>query len=110
MIDDEMEGDALHEMERRADLQRIRAKGIQVEIDATDDTPLHRYMVARRVDAVEALLSLAGADPKDAIEVMRLQSVVRGYMDIREWVRMEIEASKVAHDQLNNGDGYGDDD
>lgn len=108
--DYDVEDAGLREIERRSDLERTRANGAAVEIDAAENTSLRRYMTARRTAALEALASLASVDPKDAIEVMRHQAIVHGYLTVREWVRSEVEASKQAHEQLTRGDDYGEDD
>mgnify|MGYP003385936207 CR=1 FL=1 len=91
--DDDVFDAGVGELERRSDLERIRAQGARVEVELTEDTPFRRYVTARRTEAVEAMMRITMADPNDPIAVLREQHIIKEYLRVRNWARAEIEAS-----------------
>lgn len=105
--EDEFAAAGVAEAEQRHDLQRDVAIGTTVEFQAAESgSVLSLYMADRRRMAMAALVDLAHADPRDAIEVGRLQSVVREYLNVRDWVRQKIEAADDADAMLKEA-GHG---
>jgi len=98
--EDDVFGAGVLELERRGDLERIRARGARVEADLIDDTALKSYVDYCRSDCVDALYRLAAVDPNDAIAVLHEQHRVRAYLRVRDWARGKIEASIKADEQL----------
>ncbi len=110
MIDNEEVDDFLHAalggMEQRADLERIRAMGVRVEVDLDDErSSLSQYVAHVREAAIAALDALARCDASNALAITRHQSVVRQYLDVRDWARAVIEASVSADEGLRQTDG-----
>lgn len=99
-IDGNIFSDSLTALEERRSLERIRADGARVEVDMAEDTSLRRYVNSRRDEATTALEGLAVVDPHDAIGVARLQHVVAEYLNVRDWIRGEIDQSIQADEQL----------
>ncbi len=99
-LDDGVFGVGIREIERRADLERIRAQGARVEVELTEDTPFRRYVEFRRSEATAALARLSVTDATDAIAVLREQHIIAEYLRVREWSRVQIEASIEADHSL----------
>lgn len=91
--DDEFFDDGLATLEERRRMERIRADGARVEVDMAEDTSLRRYVDARRKAAILALEEIVSVDPASALRVAELQHSVAEYLNVRAWVRGEIEKS-----------------
>lgn len=98
---------ALTEMEERAKLERAGQAGAAVEIDAMDRGPLYQYALARREDAIAALVRLVEADPRDAAAIGAAQAEVRDYLRVARWARGTMQTAVQAEQDIK--ERYSDD-
>lgn len=104
---DEFLDAGLGEIERKHDLQRRVAFGATVEFQAADPSSvLSLYMADRRRMAMQAIAELAYVDAENAIAVGTLQGAVREYLNVRDWVRQQVEAADDA-DMIMQGEDRG---
>jgi hypothetical protein len=97
--EEEFYSDAITRMEERADYERTRAEGVQVEIDLTENTTFARYVQSQRNLAIGALTRLMAIEPTDPIAILREQNIISSYLHVRAWAMGAIESSEVA-DQM----------
>ena len=98
--EDEFFDEGIALLEARRSLERIRADGARVEVDATEDTSLRRYVNSRRAEAMIAMEGLVVVEPEDALSVAKLQHIVSEYLNVRAWIRGEIEQSRQADEAI----------
>ena len=98
--------DAVEELERRRQLERVGRIAAEITVDLESKGPLGLYAVDRRNDAAAALRTLAAVDPRDAVAIAEAQAVVREYLRVFEWVGgwadRAVEAEEIINREYNS--------
>lgn len=69
-----------------------------------DDRGIVGFLAAAKIQAIDAMVALAAADPDDAKTIRDLQNEVRRYQDMRRWVNATHENMKQALEEIDEGD------
>ena len=93
MVDDLFE-DGLSDLERRRDLEQSVGLALDIDRDLAGNGPLFLYLKDRRATARGALEALVSVDPKDAVEVSRLQTLVTEYLRPCHWIASKREEGR----------------
>lgn len=101
-------GVGISELERRSSLERIRADGVAVEIELTEDTAFSRYVRLCRKEAIAAMNRMAvDVDPNDASSVLECQQIIKAYLHVRSFALGAIEKSIDADQRIQeDASGY----
>jgi len=99
-----------YETERaaRVALQRTTQLTADVVIDLEGKGALHHFVVAKRREAILALMALVDADPTDAAAIYALQRRVHPYLDACDFIHSTIEAGADADRTIEETFGHDD--
>lgn len=113
---DDMYADGSIEDQYRADLAALEAietknrRAALVIIDIQDKGPLYGYLRDRRIEAVNAMMDLLDVDPRDAVEIAKLQAIVENWTNATDWMKARLNDAQDANLEREEIKGDGEED
>lgn len=88
-------------LEEIIQINRVTTAAANIEMELESRGPLYDYLLDARHGAVSALTALVTVDPRDSVEITRLQQQALRFSDICEHIRGTMEYAKEADKFIN---------
>jgi hypothetical protein len=78
----------------------------EVIVDLQDRGPLYKYALDLRTEAIDAIIAMVFADPRETAQIIQLQAQIGAYFDLCKWIKTTIEQGTAISEQVSREKEY----